>query len=302
MQLVNFFLSFLTLYNIRVIIYCNRMGIYMNNVQIYTLFSSSSGNCHYIRLGDKELLVDAGRNAKAVKGALESIGTDISRISHVCITHEHSDHVSALRVLQKSNSAMTLHYHPLCEEALVSSGIDLSCSAHISAGESICDGTIHIEAFEVCHDSAACLGYRIEYENEGAAFKIGIATDIGHLTREVAEGLCGCDCVIVESNHDQAMLRTGPYPEYLKARIFSSDGHLPNESCAKLCSYLSRLGTSHVMLAHLSKENNDPALALRLTREAIANDAVTVLCASPSEPVCLYNSKLQQASEYSQIL
>lgn len=262
----------------------------MNNVQIYTLFSSSSGNCHYIRLGKKELLIDAGKNAKAIKGALSLIGTDISNISHVCITHEHSDHVSALRVLQKSNGTMALHYHPLCEEALVSSGIDVSEAKCLCAGEAIDDGELHIGAFGVCHDSRACLGYRIEYKDNDATFKIGIATDIGHLTCEVAEGLCGCDCVIVESNHDAEMLRSGPYPEYLKARIFSSEGHLPNESCAKLCSYLSKLGTHHVMLAHLSQENNDPALALRLTREAIANEDITVLCASPSMPVCLYDS------------
>ena len=268
------------------------MGSYMNNVQIYTLFSSSSGNCHYIKLGDRELLIDAGKNAKAIKNALLAIGTDISNISRVCITHEHSDHVSALRVLQKSNSRMTLCYHPLCEESLISSGIDVSGGMALCSGEAIDDGEVHIGAFGVCHDSRARLGYRIEYKDKDATFKIGIATDIGHLTCEVAEGLCGCDCVIVESNHDAEMLRSGPYPEYLKARIFSGDGHLPNESCAKLCSYLTKLGTSHVMLAHISQENNDPALALRLTREAIANDKVHVRCASPTDPVCLYDSRL----------
>ena len=266
------------------------MGNYMNNVEIYTLFSSSSGNCHYIKLGETELLVDAGKNAKAVKESLSSIGADIKNISHVCITHEHTDHTSALRVLQKSNSNMALHYHPACADTLCRMGVDLSKAVEMSEGESYDEGSLHISAFGVCHDSAACLGSRIEYTQGGECFKIGIATDIGHLTREVADGLLGCDCVIVESNHDAEMLRRGTYPEYLKARIFSSEGHLPNESCAKLCSYLSKLGTHRVMLAHLSCENNDRELALKITRDAIANEDILVLCARPDAPVCLYNS------------
>ena len=264
--------------------------IHMNNVQIYTLFSSSSGNCHYLRLGEREILIDAGKNAKAIKGALSLIGTDIQNIRDICITHEHSDHISALRVLQKSNADMTLHFHPLCADAISMGGVDISGAVSLSEGECIDEDGIRISAFGVCHDSRACLGYRIEYTDGPDTFKIGIATDVGHLTCEVAEGLCGCDCVIVESNHDADMLRRGPYPEYLKARIFSSEGHLPNESCAKLCSYLTKLGTHHVMLAHLSKENNDPTLALKLTREAIANESINVVCASPDTPVCLYDS------------
>ena len=269
-----------------------RMGqyTYMNNIRIYTLFSSSSGNCHYLRLGHNELLIDAGKNAKAVCASLETIGADIKNIRSVFITHEHSDHTSALRVLKKKNTAMTLHMHPLCADALADSGIDMSECVRISEGESLSEGDISIRAFGVCHDSRACLGYRIEYTEGEESVCIGIATDIGHLTCEVAEGLIGCDYVIVESNHDPEMLKAGPYPDYLKARIFSPSGHLQNESCAKLCSYLTKLGTHGIMLAHISKENNDPALALKLTEDAVANQSVTVRYARPDMPVCLYES------------
>ncbi len=264
----------------------------MKNIRIYTLFSSSSGNCHYLRLGDIELLVDAGKNAKAVCAALSSIGTDIQNISSVYITHEHSDHISALKVLQKKNPAMTLHFHPLCAEAIAASGVDLSSSVTISAGESAVEGEVRVRAFGVCHDSRACLGYRIEYEHEGETLSVGIATDIGHLTQEVCEGLFGCECIIVESNHDAEMLRRGPYPDHLKVRIFSSEGHLPNESCAKLCGYLAKSGTAHVMLAHISKENNDPSLALKTTAEAIGDNEVNIVYARPDTPVCLYDTLL----------
>ena len=162
--------------------------------------------------------------------------------------------------------------------------------AKMGEGETLDEDGVSIRAFGVCHDSRACLGYRIEYTEGDESVRIGIATDIGHLTCEVAEGLLGCDYVIVESNHDPEMLKTGPYPDYLKVRIFSPSGHLQNESCAKLCSYLSKLGTHGIMLAHISKENNDPALALKLTEDAVANGAVTVRCARPDTPVCLYES------------
>ena len=269
----------------------------MNNVKVYTLFSSSSGNCHYLRLGSKELLVDAGKNAKAVCTALEAIGSNIKNINSVYITHEHSDHTSALRVLQKKNNCMTLHMHPLCADAVSDSGVNMSHCVRLNAGETLEDDGVVIRTFGVCHDSRACLGYRIEYTENDETVRIGIATDIGHLTCEVAEGLLGCDYVIVESNHDPEMLKTGPYPESLKARIFSSSGHLPNESCAKLCSYLSKLGTSHIMLAHISGENNDPTLALKLTEEAVNNKDITIKCARKDMPVCLYDSEIQTVSE-----
>ncbi len=269
---------------------------YMNNVRVYTLFSSSSGNCHYLRLGQKEILIDAGKNAKAVCSALEAAGTDIKNISSVYITHEHSDHTSALRVLQKKNSAMRIHLHTLCADAMAECGSDVSGWFRLNAGEAHEDDGIVVKAFDVCHDSRACLGYRIEYTEGEETVRVGIATDIGHLTCEIAEGLLGCDYVIVESNHDPEMLKTGPYPDYLKARIFSSSGHLQNESCAKLCSYLSKLGTKGIILAHISKENNDPCLALRLTEEAVANKQISVLCARPDTPVCLCDSDIGGAA------
>lgn len=264
---------------------------YMNNVRVYTLFSSSSGNCHYLRLGQNEILVDAGKNAKAVCSALESIGTDIKNISSVYVTHEHSDHTSALRVLQKKNASMTVRLHPLCAEALSEYGIEIPNCECIEAGDQIESDGLSVRSFGVCHDSRACLGYRIEYTEGGETVRVGIATDVGHLTCEVAEGLLGCDYVIVESNHDPEMLKTGPYPDYLKARIFSSSGHLQNGSCAKLCSYLSKLGTKGIILAHISKENNDPALALRLTKDAVGDERVTVKYATPDTPVCLCDSE-----------
>ena len=262
----------------------------MKDIRIYSLFSGSSGNCHYVKLGEQEILIDAGKNAKAIVESLTSIGTDISNISSIYITHEHADHIAALRVLQKKNKSMRLCAHPLCAQGIAESGADVSEVTEMTADGCLCDGKLRIKAFSVPHDSRACLGYRIEYGAFGCGLRVGVATDIGHLTCEVAEGLIGCDAVIVESNHDVQMLRCGPYPQYLKERIFSANGHLSNESCAKLCAYLSKNGATHFMLAHVSKENNTRQLAMHLTAEAVAESNARVTAALPNEPVCLYES------------
>ena len=259
----------------------------MKDIRIYTLFSGSSGNCHYIKLGDKEILIDAGKNAKAITEALSSIGADIKRIADVYITHDHSDHTSALRVLQKKNPHIKLHFHPLCSEVLEQSGADISDSEHVRSGSELVSDNVKIIPFDVPHDASACVGYRIEYTSPEHPISIGVATDIGHLTLDIANGLCGCDAVIVESNHDIGMLIDGPYPEYLKHRILSQVGHLSNESCAKLCTYLCEQGTKYVMLAHISKENNTHELALKAA-SAVSRAGAKVVAASACTPVCLY--------------
>lgn len=261
--------------------------IFMKDIRIYTLFSGSSGNCHYIKLGEREILIDAGKNAKAVTESLSSIGADIKRITDIYLTHDHSDHTSALRVLQKKNPHIRVHCHPLCREAIAQSGTDTSDFIDTESGSERLSDEIRIVAFDVPHDASACLGYRIEYQADGRKMNVGVATDIGHLTLDITNGLCGCDAVIVESNHDAGMLIDGPYPEYLKRRILSPVGHLSNASCSKLCTYLSEQGTKCVMLAHISKENNTRELAAGAVSD-LSESGVRIVVSSDVTPACLY--------------
>jgi len=96
--------------------------------------------------------------------------------------------------------------------------------------------------------------------------KLGIATDMGIIARNVTEALIGCEAVILESNYDRLMLESGPYPYHLKRRIASKTGHLENAQSALMALFLARNGTKKLMLAHLSKENNTPETALRTVR------------------------------------
>ncbi len=258
----------------------------MENLKIHTLYSGSGGNCHYIRYNNTEILIDAGKSAKALCSALENIGTDISRIKSIYITHEHADHTSALRVLAKKHPQLSIVGHPLSLQAIERGDTVLTGARCIYGGESISEGEFKISAFRVPHDSAACLGYRIEIGLETERVSIGIATDIGALTKEAADGLLGCRYVIIEANHDTDMLIRGPYPQSLKQRVLSAGGHLSNEACAELCAYLYKNNTRFFTLAHLSMENNTPELAQNAIKARVGGDA-RVICAMQDMPVCL---------------
>ncbi|MEE1282198.1 MAG: MBL fold metallo-hydrolase, partial [Acutalibacteraceae bacterium] len=124
-------------------------------------------------------------------------------------------------------------------------------------------GGMIIKPFQISHDCAEGLGYVIETPDNR---KLAIATDTGYLSNEVKEALKGSDVVIIESNHDVNMLLNGSYPYMLKRRILSNIGHLSNETCSEFLPHLIRSGTTRLLLAHLSQENNMPQIALESAR------------------------------------
>ena len=122
-----------------------------------------------------------------------------------------------------------------------------------------------LTAFPTPHDAAGSCGYRLD----GSA-RFGFCTDLGTVTDAVRAALCGVDCAVIEANHDPDMLRTGPYPIYLKRRIASDHGHLSNESAGALAVYLAENGAQQLILGHLSRENNTPRAALETVSLALA--------------------------------
>ena len=125
-------------------------------------------------------------------------------------------------------------------------------------------GDLSVTAFRTPHDVPESVGYRFE----GSA-ALGFCTDLGHVTEEVRRSLAGCDAVVLEANHDEEMLRYGPYPVYLKRRILSDRGHLSNDACGELAAHLAGGGTRRFLLGHLSRENNRPELAFETVRCAL---------------------------------
>ena len=254
-------------------------------ITAYTLFSGSSGNCTYVTSGKTEILIDAGKSCMAIERALNAVGTSLSSISDIFITHEHSDHTCGLEIISKKYN-IPVHFAYPSYDKIVLNGTYLKRSAvrHEVIFEKTV-GNVTVKSFEVPHDSAQNLGYII---NDGED-TFGTATDMGHITEELANELIKCRCALIEANHDKKMLLNGPYPQLLKERILSDRGHLSNENCARLACYLADNGVKCITLGHLSKENNMPRVALdAVSNLLLANGlSVDLGVASPEEPILL---------------
>ena len=265
----------------------------MPNTKICCLYSGSRGNAAYINAGGANILIDAGKSAKALCSALCEIGVDIATIDAIFVTHEHRDHVSALQTLS--------HKHNIPIYILLS-------SAEVFYGlkdEKLCNNLmlqmrepfsvkvkgLTISSIHTSHDSRASVGYRLDFSENDKSYSIGYVTDTGIVTEDMRKKLPGCFAVIMESNHDLKMLKDGPYPPELQERIASPYGHLSNAVAAKFISELCKSGTQYVMLAHLSEENNLPEIAYDESFSAIADKSVVLKVASQNEAVWLYKGE-----------
>lgn len=259
----------------------------MNAYRIISLYSGSSGNAFLLMTPKARLLIDAGKNAKALTRALDEVGCPIETINAIFITHDHHDHTSALPVLLK--------HHPMPVHAVEASAQVISRGAPQYLTDCLCRhtplfcetvGDVTVRSFITPHDSEFSVGYRLEItDEEGRAHAIGYATDLGYVTDDVRSALMGCESVVLESNHDRDMLLTGPYPYHLKERILSRYGHLSNDDCAALVGELAECGLRHLMLAHLSEQNNDPALAYNETLTALGTEDIDLFVAAPDRAV-----------------
>ncbi len=224
--------------------------------QIWTLSSGSSGNCCWVRHGKCEFLIDAGISRRAIQCALKALGSDLSHISAVFVTHEHSDHIKGLPMLAKYEH---IPIHAAGETADLLGNTDPQCiMAHPPLFSVELSREVKVESFATPHDSMASVGYVITLGDR----KFALATDMGMCAKSVADALTGCEAVILEANYDAELLKAGPYPLYLQERIAARTGHLDNRDSAKMAAYLALGGTRRVLLAHLSKENNTPDRAL----------------------------------------
>lgn len=223
------------------------------------LFSSSSGNSVYIGDRDGGILVDVGRSAKQTDLMLNKIGVDISSVKGIFITHEHTDHVNGLSVFAARHN-IPVYAASGTLLALKNKGVLSAKHVDIALNtDEISVAGLNIKPFRTSHDCADGRGYVIT--GCDGVTRAAIATDTGFVSPDLLSTITGCKLVYIESNHDVAMLRSGPYPYTLQKRILSDMGHLSNDACADALCALVNKGTTHVVLAHLSQENNTPHLA-----------------------------------------
>lgn len=251
-------------------------------MKIHVFASGSSGNCLLLEDRETLLLIDAGISRRRVAAALKALDFELEQICGVLITHEHSDHISGLETMSKRTEIPVYAPHTVANRLLGRLPSLQDKLRIIPVGEAFAIGPLRVMAFHTPHDTDESVGYRVE----GSAV-FALATDMGQVTEEIRSGLFGADAVLIESNHDLQMLRDGPYPFPLKRRILSDRGHLSNADCAVLARQLAGSGSGTIVLGHLSRENNRPALAMETVSAALAGCDVNLFCAPPEGPLDL---------------
>ena len=224
-----------------------------------TIASGSTGNAALVSCGDTHILLDAGISAKRVTTGLAALGVKPYQLSAILLTHEHSDHVSGLRVLTKKAGAPIYATRPTLWEWYKRNRCDevKALFRPHEAGTGFQIGSLWVESFPTPHDAAGSVGWSIA----GEGGRMVLCTDLGHVTEPVRQAVAGCDLLVCESNHDVDWVKSGPYSYYLKQRILGDYGHLSNEAGAELAAFAVENGTRSVILAHLSQTNNTPARA-----------------------------------------
>lgn len=226
--------------------------------RICPLFSGSTGNSTYIASSEGGILIDAGASLKRISAALENAGGSLDEINAVLVTHEHIDHIKGLRPLLNSTNVVLMASTQTLEALAVADKIPASTNIKAIDGTTEAFGA-EITRFATSHDCLGSSGYTLHLPDNR---KISVCTDLGIVTEAVREALKGSDAVLLESNHDIDMLKSGPYPHELKLRIMSNNGHISNIACAAELPFLLENGTRRFILGHLSQKNNTSLLAL----------------------------------------
>jgi phosphoribosyl 1,2-cyclic phosphodiesterase len=232
------------------------------------LGSGSKGNAVYVECGATAILVDCGFSGREIERRLAVIDRSLERLDAILVTHEHNDHVAGVGVLSR-RCRIPVHGNPATLATAEARTGKPHAWAEFDTGGAFSVGELRLRAFAISHDTVDPVGFVIS----NGHVALGCCTDTGKVTRLIAHQLGRCQALVLESNHDPEMLRTGPYPLQLQQRIQSSQGHLTNEDCGCLLRDLARAGLRQAVLAHLSETNNQPGLALR-TVQTILGDAV----------------------------
>lgn len=223
------------------------------------LGSGSGGNATLVRWGRTCVLVDCGFGPRVLRRRLAEVGLQPEALSALLVTHEHGDHVAGLRTLARL-PGLPVHLTARTAEALGGTS-DWDCEpVLITPGRSFRVGLFEVLPFSTAHDARQPVGFVLSLPDNR---RLGIATDLGHANREAVDALRGCQLLGIEANHDPRLLRSGPYPAFLKRRICSRRGHLSNADAADLLDLVAGKELEHLFALHVSRTNNAPDLARR---------------------------------------
>ena len=242
------------------------------------LASGSKGNSLFVSTPDTAVLIDAGLSGIEIQRRLAAVGENPDRLKAIIITHEHSDHVKGAGILSRRFN-IPVFVTPATYEGCKGLGkIELLNFFECGTAFEIQDLTI--TPFSISHDARDPAGFTLTFEDK----KIGIATDLGIATNLVKSHLSQSNLLYLESNHDSQMLVDGPYPWHLKQRIKSRTGHLSNHDTRELISEILHQDLDHVILAHLSEDNNCPKKAAAEVAKGLNGSKTILYVAGPERP------------------
>ncbi|MGE4284149.1 MAG: MBL fold metallo-hydrolase [Clostridia bacterium] len=238
-----------------------------------SLFSGSSGNAIYIANENTKILIDCGVSGKRIAASLATMDIQASEIDAILVTHEHKDHTHAVGIMSRRYNIPIYANENTWEGMQNDIGtIKPEHRRYFNTHADLCIKDICIHPFSIPHDAAEPVGYNFYIDNK----KITLATDIGHIDESLIAQLEGSEMILIESNHDVEMLKSGSYPYFLKRRILGEHGHLSNEAAGELVAHLALKGTTRFLLGHLSKENNFPQLAYQTTYNELESRKIKV--------------------------
>ena len=231
-----------------------------------SLSSGSCGNASLLSCGDTMIMIDAGLGIRTLKKSFKELEIDPKQLAAIFVTHDHADHIRGLESFAVDFSipvyASPLVYKALHHAIYLHGGL-MNHLALMELGQPLTLGAMEISSFEVPHDATQNVGYRIT----GPRGCFTLITDVGEVTTEVEAAIRETNYLVIESNYDEEMLRTGPYPMMLKRRILSSQGHLSNREVATTMTRNYHPELRFLALCHLSGHNNNPTVA----RESMSN-------------------------------
>jgi phosphoribosyl 1,2-cyclic phosphodiesterase len=225
---------------------------------IASLNSGSNGNCYYAGNDDEAVLIDAGISCRETETRMKRLGLLMEKVKAIFVSHEHTDHISGIAVLSKKYQLPVY----ITEATLKNCGafIEKRSAVFFKAYQAVMIGNLSVNAFPKFHDAVDAHSFTVSYNSITA----GIFTDIGKCCKLLTEYFKQCHAAFLEANYDTTMLATGNYPYHLKKRISGGEGHLSNEEALQLFIAHRPSFMGHLILSHLSKNNNRPELVQQL--------------------------------------
>ena len=252
------------------------MQLFKSYIHFMSLGSGSSGNCYCLATDTSRILIDAGIGIRVIKKRFRENGLKMGNIQAVFITHDHGDHIKAVGHLATDEHipiyATSKTFSGMNRNKYMKKELDSSHIRIINKEEPLQLGDFRITCFEVPHDGTDNVGYSIDVNDKNFAF----LTDLGHISEKAAHYISLADYLVLESNYDETMLRTGSYPELLKQRIAGTNGHMCNRDTAEYIANHFPKKLKYLWLCHLSKDNNRPELAYHTMETALKEKNIQI--------------------------